>query len=309
MRQHVSRGKPAAGNPLKNGGGVESADLMRLAWNKVPVIATDLMGRVLLVSSAVVSMFGWDLEAELVGQTITEFVAPEDRDRAISNVARIFAGEMLGPIEYRAMRKNGGTLAVEVSGELIRADDGAPAGLVLSVREMTERQRTEANLIQERSLLKTLLDNTPDHVYFKDMDGRFIMISKALAAHFGLSDPSQAVGKTDFDVFTDEHARSAFEDEQEIMRTGLPIVGVEEKETRLDGVETWVSTTKMARTDAHGRTLGTLGISRNITERKQAEVSLELTNRALEGAIDRAEAANQAKSQFLANMSHEIRTP
>ena len=309
MRQRVSPGRPVAGNPLKNDCGVESSDLMRLAWNKVPVVVTDLVGRVFMVSSAIVSMFGWDSEAELVGQPITEFVVPEDRDRAISNITRIFAGEMLGPVEYRAVRKNGGALAVEVSGELIRGDDGMPAGLVLSVREMTERQRAEADLIQERSLLKTLLDNTPDHVYFKDMDGRFIMISKAHAALFGLSDPSQAVGKTDFDFFTEEHARSAFEDEQEIMRTGLPIVGVEEKETRLDGVETWVSTTKMARTDAHGRTLGTLGISRNITDRKQAEVSLELTNRALEGAIDRAEAANQAKSQFLANMSHEIRTP
>jgi len=87
------------------------------------------------------------------------------------------------------------------------------------------------------------------------------------------------------------------------------MVDFEEKETHLDGRETWVSTTKLVRTDKQGKTLGTLGISRDITKRKQAEEELAETNRALEEATARAESANKAKSDFLANMSHEIRTP
>jgi PAS domain S-box-containing protein len=294
---------------MSDGDEKSAADLMLGAWNMVPVVVADLNGSVLMVSSAVVSMFGWERQEELVGHLLTDFVASEDWDRAASNVTRIVSGEMMGPIEYRALRKNGVTISIEANGELIRGLDGMPTGLVVLVREMTERQRAEAALVQERSLLKTLMDSTPDHVYFKDADGRFIMMSKAQATAFGLIDPSQAVGKTDFDFFTDEHARPAFEDEREIMRTGRPIVGLEEKETHLGGGETWVSTTKMARTDAHGRTLGTLGISRDITTRKRAEEELGETNRALEEATTRAESANKAKSEFLANMSHEIRTP
>jgi PAS domain S-box-containing protein len=249
-------------------------DLMLRAWNMVPVVVADLKSNVLMVSSAVVSMFGWEREEELVGHLVTDYVAPEDRDRAAANIARVISGEMVGPVEYRALRKNGVAVAIEASSELIRGVDGMPTGLVLLVREMTERSRAEADLVQERSLLKALMDNTPDHIYFKDADCRFIMISKAHAQAFGLSDPSQAVGKTDFDFFTEEHARPAFEDELEIMRTGLPMVGFEEKETRLDGRVTWVSTTKLARTDRQGKTLGTLGISRDITKHKQAEETL-----------------------------------
>ena len=189
-------------------------------------------------------------------------------------------------------------------------------GYVLSVRDVTEHRKAEQVLVEQRALLDALMDNTPDHIYFKDAESRFTKISRALATSFGLSEASQAVGKSDLDFFTEEHARPAFEDEQRIMRTGVPIVDLEEKETRLDGRETWVSTTKLPRGDRDGTIVGTFGISRNITARKQAEKELQELNAALEGAMGRAvelaaqaDAANAAKSDFLANMSHEIRTP
>jgi len=82
------------------------------------------------------------------------------------------------------------------------------------------------------------------------------------------------LGKTDFDLFTEEHAREAYEDEQAILRTGQPLVGKEEKETWPDGRITWVSTTKMPYRDSQGRIIGTFGSSRDITERKLAEEEL-----------------------------------
>jgi PAS domain S-box-containing protein len=82
------------------------------------------------------------------------------------------------------------------------------------------------------------------------------------------------VGKTDFDFFTAEHAQEAYRDEQEIIRTGQPIVGKEEKETWPDGHVTWLLTTKMPLRDANGEIIGTFGVSRDITERKQTEEAL-----------------------------------
>ena len=160
------------------------------------------------------------------------------------------------------------------------------------------------------------MDTIPDHIYFKDADSRFVMISTALAESFGLDDPELAVGKTDRDFFSDVHAQKALADERAIMRSGQPVVGLEEKETWPDGHETWVSTTKLPLADPSGRIVGTFGISRDITARKETEAALEETNRRLEAAITeatektiQAEIANSAKSEFLANMSHEIRTP
>ena len=189
-------------------------------------------------------------------------------------------------------------------------------GYVLSVRDVTEHRKAEQVLVEQRALLAALMDNTPDHIYFKDADSRFTMVSAATARSFGFDDPAQVVGTSDFDFFDEDHARPAFEDEQGIIRTGIPVVDLEERETRLDGRETWASTTKLPRRDRDGTIVGTFGISRDITARKQAEAELAETNRRLEAAITRAtemtlraETANAAKSDFLANMSHEIRTP
>jgi diguanylate cyclase (GGDEF)-like protein/PAS domain S-box-containing protein len=93
-----------------------------------------------------------------------------------------------------------------------------------------------------------------------------------MADYFGLAGPAQAVGKTDSDLFSSEHADQALADEQEIIRTGQAKIGIEEKETWPDGRESWVLTTKVPLRDRYGKIIGTMGISHNITERKQAEL-------------------------------------
>jgi diguanylate cyclase (GGDEF)-like protein/PAS domain S-box-containing protein len=127
----------------------------------------------------------------------------------------------------------------------------------------------------EQRLLHVFLKHIPDGVYFKDRDSRFVRISRSLALRFGLNDPADAIGKTDFDMFSPEHARQAFADEQEIMRTGKPVVEKEEKETWPDGKETWVLTTKLPLMDDQGIVIGTMGISRDITDRKRVERELQ----------------------------------
>jgi PAS domain S-box-containing protein len=94
------------------------------------------------------------------------------------------------------------------------------------------------------------MDNLPDHIYFKDRESRYVRINQALTRACGLNEPAQAVGRTDFDYFGPECAQSAFADEQEVIRTGRPVMDKEEKNTWPDGREKWVSTTKMPLHDA-----------------------------------------------------------
>jgi diguanylate cyclase (GGDEF)-like protein/PAS domain S-box-containing protein len=126
----------------------------------------------------------------------------------------------------------------------------------------------------EHELLEAFLEHIPDNVYFKDRDSRFVCISRAMADYFGLAGPEQAVGKTDSDIFSSEHADQALADEQEIIRTGQAKIGMEEKETWPDGHESWALTTKVPLKDRHGKIIGTMGISHNITDRKQAELRI-----------------------------------
>ncbi len=146
--------------------------------------------------------------------------------------------------------------------------------LIVTFNNITERQQAEMNLVSERNLLTALMDNMPDHIYFKDNESRFIRISKAQANRFGLNEPAHAVGKTDFSFFSDEHARLTYEAEQEIIKTGRPIVGLEEKETWPDGRVTWASTTKVPFYDDKENIIGTFGISRDMTKHKLMEEEL-----------------------------------
>jgi PAS domain S-box-containing protein len=150
-------------------------------------------------------------------------------------------------------------------------------------QSIQDRKKVELDLMKEQYLIDALLNNLPDHIYFKDLESRFIRINKAQAMFFGLSDPEKAVGKRDFDFFTGEHAKQAYEDEQNIIRTGQPL-SLEEKETYPDRPYTWVSTIKMPLQDKDGNIIGTFGISRDITKSKQDEEELmksEILNRTL----------------------------
>lgn len=168
--------------------------------------------------------------------------------------------------------------------------------LEMKLKESETRfQQLAAKYDQEGDLLHTLMENTPDHIYFKDTESRFIRINRSLADRFGLKNPVEAVQKTDFDFFTREHAQQAYQDEQDVIESGKPMEGKQEKETWPNEQDTWVSTTKVPIRDREGRIIGTCGISRDITEYYRAQQAVEY--------------ASRAKSDFLANMSHELRTP
>ena len=163
------------------------------------------------------------------------------------------------------------------SGEIQQPDEEllrTLAAIGSQIGQFVKRKQAEESVHRERYLLDTLMDTVPDTIYFKDVEGRFIRVNKAQATRFGLSDPAEAVGKTDFDFFTEEHARQAWDDERAVMETDHPVIAKEERETWDGGRVTWVSTTKLPLRDEDGSIVGTFGISRDITAGKRAEEAL-----------------------------------
>lgn len=120
-------------------------------------------------------------------------------------------------------------------------------------------------------LVKAIMDNIPDAIYLKDLNSRFLIINKGCAEKHGFISPEDAIGKTDFDSFSEEHARQAFKDEQNIIKTGKPIINIVEKETWADKEDRWVSTTKIPVFNKKGSIVGTFGITRDITDMKKNE--------------------------------------
>jgi len=159
---------------------------------------------------------------------------------------------------------------------LIPEEQNLVNGVAEALSMWLEHKWAEEALAQERNLLCALMDNVPDYIffYFKDRESRFIRTTKAHAKMFGLSDPAEVICETDFDFFSGKHDHQAYEDEREIIRTGQPLLNIEERETWPDRPDTWALTSKMPLRDEGGKIIGTFGISKDIIERKRAEEAL-----------------------------------
>lgn len=151
--------------------------------------------------------------------------------------------------------------------------------------EQRVEERT-SKLAEASGLLEAMLDNSPDFIYFKDLDSRFVRFSRACLPRLGLTEPEMLRGKTDADFFAPSHAEPALADEQEVIRTGQAIVSHQEKETYPDGRVAWVLTTKMPWRDGSGAIVGTFGISRDVTELKEAESKLAYERDQLRALLD-----------------------
>ncbi|MGB0743191.1 MAG: SpoIIE family protein phosphatase, partial [Opitutales bacterium] len=142
----------------------------------------------------------------------------------------------------------------------------------------SEKMESDGNSLLLRAsakrLFESLMEQTPDRIYIKDKKSRFVAASDALAKMHGFKDRHELEGLTDFDLFSDEHAQQAYDDEQEILRTEKPIINNVEKETWYDGKITWVTSSKAPLYLASGKLAGIIGISRDVTAEREAQMKL-----------------------------------
>ncbi|MCX6320214.1 MAG: PAS domain S-box protein [Bacteroidia bacterium] len=181
-------------------------------------------------------------------------------------------------------RKKDGSFANGLMSASLIDLDGVPHILNVT-KNITARKQIEEAFTREQFLVTALLNNLPDHIYFKDIESRFIRINKSHAQSLGLTDPEQAAGKTDFDFHTPEHARQAYNDEQIIIQTGQPLTK-EERLVHANSPDSWVYATKLPLRNNEGKIIGTFGISRDITKRKKVEEELAAEHNLLRTLID-----------------------
>jgi PAS domain S-box-containing protein len=134
-------------------------------------------------------------------------------------------------------------------------------------------------------LLRTLIDSLPDNIFVKDRQSRFLINNLAHVRTLGATHPDEVVGKTDLDIFPAELANQYYTDEQALMKSGEPLNREEMVVNPLTKETRWLQTTKIPLRDKNGKVIGLMGINRDITDRKQAEVALCRSNNELEKRV------------------------
>jgi methyl-accepting chemotaxis protein len=164
---------------------------------------------------------------------------------------------------------------------------GAAAGAVTYFFVHSRHGRARLGASGDGAMLRTLIDNLPDLIYVKDVDGRFLLANLAVARIMGATEPSELLGKNDFDFHAAELATLYHEDEQAVIRSGKPLLAREEECRDPAGNLMHLETTKVPLRDANDRVIGLVGIGRDITQRV-AEA------RALDGAVRESQEIIQA---------------
>lgn len=217
---------------------------------------------------------------------------------------------------------DGHTVPVDITARVFELDG---ARIIFGMfRDLTDRKLAEQLQRQREQYQRTLLDGFPFLAWLKNAHGRFLAVNSLFAQACGLGSPDELIGKTDFEVWPQDLAIAYHNDDQAVLATGVKR-DVEEI-VEINGERIWFETHKSP-VIVEGKVVGTIGLARDITERKQNEAELnsyrhhleelvesrsqeiKILNEQLERRALEAEAANRAKSSFLANMSHEIRTP
>lgn len=160
-------------------------------------------------------------------------------------------------------------------------------------RLLEDQRRAEETLVEERNLLRTLIDSMPDSVYVKDAESRFIIANTEAARRLGAKTPDEVVGKTDMELYPDRLAAGYSADEQEIFRSGQPLINREELVIdQTTGDRIWNLATKVPLRDSQERIIGLVGVGRNITQRREAELALEKRALQLQTATEVSRAAS-----------------
>ncbi len=298
------------------------ADLFDFA--PVGYLLIDPNGRVLAVNRIAADLLAVD-QADLVNQLLTDFIAPVDRPTFREHCRQVIATQSHHTTELKFINKNETQFLAQLESSWGFDQDNNQSYLRIVVivrqaeeshlvkadqvseqvwQEIAERSQLTSNLAVERSLLRALIDNLPDHIYVKDTRSRFLFVNDAVRRHLGAATIGEIIGKTDFDFSPPELATQYFADEQQLFRTEQPLILHEEPifdhET---GTNRWILAIKIPFYDDQDQLMGLVGMNRDITKLKRTEQALrdahdELEMRVLQRTADLVKANQELQAEI-----------
>jgi PAS domain S-box-containing protein len=213
--------------------------------------------------------------AEFKKMHFKDITHPDDIENDIKYFKQVISGKKIAyRLNKRYIKKNGQLISARLTVTAIRDKSKRIKYLIRILEDTTEQIEIGKKLSFEQKLLHALMRYSPDSIYFKDVDSKFIRVNNSKAKKHGYKNENDLIGKSDFDLYLKSHAEEAIKDEKNIIKTGKSIINKEEKIDWKNGNVTWVSTTKMPLYGDDGKIIGTFGITRDISDRVKFEHGL-----------------------------------
>jgi PAS domain S-box-containing protein len=247
--------------------------------NPQPMLIYDLETLAFLeVNQAMVDKYGYSA-GEFLAMTVKDIRPVEDVPDLLGNINNLNSG-LYAISPWRHKKKNGEIIHVENVAYSINYN-GRKARHVI-VHDITDQVSTEkegrqaiANLLNERLLIRTLIDNIPDSIYSKDLECRKTLVNKAELGFMGAKTEAEVLGKNDFDFYPVELAEKFHADDQSVIQSGKPVLNREEYILDENGNKRWLLSSKLPLRDKDNHIIGLVGIGRDITDRKMVEEDLK----------------------------------
>jgi PAS domain S-box-containing protein len=263
------------------------------------IFTTNLQGVFDYVNPAVFGILGYQPD-EVVGRFFGDFIVPEWRHQVIGfYISQLQEQIARSSTEFPLAGRDGDERWVELTVNLLRTNDGSFSGFLGFLRDVSDRKAAEDALAEERNLLRTVIDLIPSSVYAKDTQLRYILANSAHAQTMGKESPSDLVGMDDFTLVEREQAILTQNEEQMIMRTGQPVHDRERVRLDAGSRPRWYLTSKVALHDSRGAINGIVGVSHEITERRQVEQALQDAHDDLEARVTERTAELVRTNNFL----------
>lgn len=249
-----------------------------LVENSLVGIQILMDGKYIFANSKVAEMFGYTESELLALRSWEEVVADSDRDKVKNQVKRRLSGEQpQAHYTFRGLRKDQTVIDIEVRSTRIEVH-GQPAVLGMLV-DITDRKRAEADMQRTSDLLRAVAESTPDAMFVKDRDGKYLLFNPAAARFVGRT-IEDVLGRDDSELFEPDSARIVQERDRQVMESGH--LETAEESLSSGGISRTFLATKGPYRDSLGNVIGVIGISRDITDRKRAENEIRLRDRAIQ---------------------------
>jgi PAS domain S-box-containing protein len=258
----------------------ESEERFRATFEQAAVGIAHLApdGHFLRINSKFCDIVGYTRE-ELQRLKFQSITYPDDLKTDLGYYDSLMAGRIpTYSLEKRYVRKDRSIVWVNLTVTLVKDRDGQPGYLIGVIEDITERKQAEEAIRESREMLRLVMDNIPQRIFWKDLRSVYLGCNANFARAAGVVIPENITGKTDFDLaWTRPEAEAFRHDDREVMDNDQPKYHIIEPQLQADGRQSWLDTTKVPLHDAGGNVIGILGTYEDITERLKLEERLRLT--------------------------------